>query len=156
MSQFLFHYHRLDPQTVGAQVVSRFWLAMTVGSLIGAALLKLFDSRRVLIGATLCALVSLSAALFGPATVTVVAFPAIGLFASAMWPIIFSLALNSVTSGHGAFAGILCTGVVGAAAGLCTTGRIGASIVHALRNRANHRGRKFVPGIFAPGTGLHH
>jgi fucose permease len=32
-----------------------------------------------------------------------------------MWPIIFSLALNSVPSHHGSFSGILCTGIIGGA-----------------------------------------
>jgi fucose permease len=51
-------------------------------------LLKIFDSRRVLIGASVGALGCLSAALFGPASISVIAFPAIGLFASVMWPIV--------------------------------------------------------------------
>jgi fucose permease len=32
-----------------------------------------------------------------------------------MWSIIFSLALNSVSRHHGAFSGILCTGILGGA-----------------------------------------
>ena len=32
-----------------------------------------------------------------------------------MWSIIFSLALNSLSRHHGAFSGILCTGIVGGA-----------------------------------------
>jgi fucose permease len=32
-----------------------------------------------------------------------------------MWSIIFSLALNSVESHHGSFAGILCTAIIGGA-----------------------------------------
>jgi fucose permease len=32
-----------------------------------------------------------------------------------MWSIVFSLALNSLPSHHGAFSGILCTGIVGGA-----------------------------------------
>jgi FHS family L-fucose permease-like MFS transporter len=43
------------------------------------------------------------------------AFPLIGFCASVMWPIIFSLALNSVDRHHGAFSGILVTGIVGGA-----------------------------------------
>jgi fucose permease len=38
-----------------------------------------------------------------------------GFAASVMWPIIFSLALNSVSSHHGSFSGILCTGIIGGA-----------------------------------------
>jgi MFS transporter, FHS family, L-fucose permease len=54
-------------------------------------------------------------ALFGDAKVSLLAFPATGFFLSVMWSIVFSLALNSVSRHHGAFSGILCTGIVGGA-----------------------------------------
>ncbi|HVR25699.1 MAG TPA: hypothetical protein VMU26_20560 [Candidatus Polarisedimenticolia bacterium] len=44
-------------------------------------------------------------ALLGPGNVSALAFPAIGLFASVMWPIVISLALNSVAEHHGSFSG---------------------------------------------------
>jgi FHS family L-fucose permease-like MFS transporter len=59
--------------------------------------------------------VALSAALFGSGRVALFAFPAVGFFASIMWPTISSLALNSVAENQGAFSGILCTGIVGGA-----------------------------------------
>ena len=88
---------------------------MTAGCLLGMGLLKLFDSRRVLIGFSLGALCMLSSALFGPAEVSRVAFPCIGFFASIMWPTLVSLGLNSVPHHHGPFAGILCSGIMGGA-----------------------------------------
>jgi MFS transporter, FHS family, L-fucose permease len=69
--------------------------------------------------------VCLTAALFGPAGVSIVAFPLVGFFASIMWPVISSLALNSVPGHHGSFAGILCTGIVGGAIGPIIIGRLG-------------------------------
>jgi len=78
-------------------------------------LLKLFDSRRVLIGFSCGALVMLSLALFGDASMSRLAFPAIGLFASIMWPTIVALGLNSVAEHHGPLAGILCSGIMGGA-----------------------------------------
>jgi len=78
-------------------------------------LLKSFDSRYVLIGTCMGALLCLTAALFGPASVSVIAFPAIGLFASVMWPILVSLGLNSVAERQVSFARILSTGIVGGA-----------------------------------------
>jgi FHS family L-fucose permease-like MFS transporter len=125
MSTFLHQYHGLDPQTAGASAVSWFWGLMTVGCLIGMFLLKIFDSRKVMVGAGAGALLCLSAALFGPAQVSAIAFPAIGLFASVMWPIVVSLALNSVSEFHGSFAGILGTGIMGAAVVPLIIGRIG-------------------------------
>jgi fucose permease len=67
----------------------------------------------------------LTAALFGRASVSVVAFPAIGLFASVMWPILVSLGLNSVAEHRGSFAGILSTGIMGGAVVPVIIGRIG-------------------------------
>ena len=125
ISNFLHQYHGFDPHTTGAAAVSWFWGLLTVGCVIGLLLLKLFDSRKVLIGACAGALLCLSAALFGPARVSLMAFPAIGLFASVMWPIVVSLALNSVVEYHGSFSGILGTGIIGAAIVPVIIGRIG-------------------------------
>ncbi len=99
----------------GKTAVSLFWGLMTAGCFLGLILLKLFDSRRVLIGFTAAAMLCLTLALFGPARVSLWAFPLIGFCASVMWPIIFSLALNSLDRHHGAFSGILVTGIVGGA-----------------------------------------
>ncbi|MDI6846114.1 MAG: sugar MFS transporter [Candidatus Saccharicenans sp.] len=115
ISQFLKTYHALDPQTAGARAVSYFWGLMTVGCLLGLLLLKLMDSRKVLIIFSLAAIFLLSLALFGPVEVSRLAFPLMGFACSVMWSIIFSLALNSVESYHGAFSGILCTGIIGGA-----------------------------------------
>src|SRR6202140_4322313 len=106
MSSFLRQYHGLDPHTTGAAAVSWFWGLLTAGCLVGMLLLKIFDSRKGLIGACVGALFCLSAALLGPANVSVLAFPAIGLFASVMWPIIISLALNSEEEHPGSVSGI--------------------------------------------------
>ncbi|UWZ84217.1 MFS transporter [Occallatibacter riparius] len=125
ISRFLSQYHGFDPHTTGADAVSWFWGLMTAGCFLGMILLKWFDSRRVLLGFSACALVGLSVALFGPAGVSLYAFPAIGFFASIMWPTVMSLALNSVAEHHGTFAGILCTGIVGGAVVPLIIGRIG-------------------------------
>ena len=115
MSEFLSTYHGLDPQTVGATAVSTFWGLMTAGTVLGLFLLKIMDSRKVLIVFTSIVLICLAAALFGSANVARVAFPAIGFFIAVMWPIIFSLALNSMEEHHGSFSGILVTGIAGGA-----------------------------------------
>lgn len=115
ISSFLSTYHGYDPQTIGAQTISWFWGLMTAGTLLGLVFLKLVDSRKVLIGFTLAALVCLTAALFGPGAVARIAFPLIGFFASVMWPIIISLGLNSVAAHHGSVSGIFITGIAGGA-----------------------------------------
>lgn len=125
ISQFLVEYHHADPHTTGATAVSSFWGLLTLGCLLGLLLLKLFDSRHVLIGFSVAALLSLTAALFGSEKVSLVAFPLIGFFASIMWPVISSLALNSVAEYHGSFAGILCTGIMGGAVVPVIIGRLG-------------------------------
>jgi MFS transporter, FHS family, L-fucose permease len=115
MSQFLSTYHHYSPTTEGAHAVGLFWGLMSVGCLLGLVLLKLFDAKKVLAGFTLFALVFLGMALYGPANVALFAFPMLGFFLSVMYSIIFSTALNSVTRNHGAFSGILCTGILGGA-----------------------------------------
>jgi fucose permease len=128
ISNFLYQYHGFDPHTTGATAVSWFWGLLTAGCLIGLLLLKVFDSRKVLIGGCLGALFCFSAALFGPAKISLIAFPAIGLFASVLWPIVVSLALNSVAEYHGSFSGILGTGIIGGAVVPVIIGRIGDSL----------------------------
>jgi fucose permease len=125
ISEFLSVYHRVDPHTKGAMEVAWFWGLLTIGCALGLALLKLLDSRKVLIGASLGAMAALTAALFGNTAVALIAFPAIGFFASVMWPVIMSLALNSLPHSHGAFAGILCTAIVGGAIVPLWIGQIG-------------------------------
>ena len=115
VSEFLRLYHNVDPKTVGADVVANVWLLFAIGCLIGIGVLKIFRSKQVIIGTTLLALISLTFGLFGSLSVAKIAFPAVGFFFSAMWPVIFSLALNSVSTEHGTFSGILCTGIAGGA-----------------------------------------
>ncbi|MBN2264464.1 MAG: MFS transporter [Candidatus Aminicenantes bacterium] len=125
LSQFLSTYHACDPQTTGAARVAQFWGLMTVGGIHGLFLLKFVDSRRVLVSFTGSAIVFLTLGLFGPAPVAKFAFPLVGFAAAVMWPIIFSLALNSVPSRHGSFSGILCTGIIGGALVPLLIGRLG-------------------------------
>jgi fucose permease len=132
ISKFLSQYHGFDPHTPGATAVSEFWGLMTVGCFAGMLLLKIFDSRSVLVVASIGALSSLSVALVGSASLSRYAFPAIGLFASVMWPIIVSLALNSVAEHHGAFSGILSTAVIGRAVVPVIIGRLGDDSHHGL------------------------
>ncbi|HKG67405.1 MAG TPA: MFS transporter, partial [Segetibacter sp.] len=85
------------------------------GGVAGLLLLKIMDSRKVLIIFTSLALVCLTLALFATAKISLIAFPLVGFFASVMYPIIFSLALNSVEEHHGSFSGIIVTGIIGGA-----------------------------------------
>lgn len=115
ISKFLQTYHQLDPAVEGAQAISYFWGLLTLGCLLGLILLKVFDSRKVLMLFTAAAMISLALGLFGSAHLAIICFPLTGFFASVMWSIIFSLALNSVPQHHGTFSGILCTAIAGGA-----------------------------------------
>jgi len=125
MSQYLASAHGLDARTVGAHAVAGFWGAMTTGCLLGLVLLKLADSRAILVGFGVAAFVTLTTALFGSTAMAVFAFPLCGFALSIMWSVIFALALNSVREHHGTFAGILCTGIVGGALVPLAVGRLG-------------------------------
>ena len=128
ISEFLRRYHGLRPDVEGAKTVAWFWGSMTLGCAAGLLLLKLFDSRKILVGATSLGAISLTAALFGPLEITRIGFAVVGFCASVMWPIIFSLALNSVARHHGSFSGILCTGIIGGAIAPLIIGWLGDRI----------------------------
>src|SRR5688572_18862750 len=115
MSKFLQLYHGLDPATDGATAISYFWGLITLGCFLGLFLMKLFDSRSVLVVFAAAAITTLTLALFGNVTISTIAFPAAGFFLSIMWSVVFSLGMNSVPHHHGTFSGILCTGIVGGA-----------------------------------------
>lgn len=115
MSKFLQLYHGVDPATGGATAISYFWGLITIGCFLGLLLLKLFDSRSVLVVFAAGGIITLLIALFGSVNVSLIAFPITGFFLSIMWSVVFSLGMNSVPQHHGTFSGILCTGIVGGA-----------------------------------------
>jgi MFS transporter, FHS family, L-fucose permease len=125
MSQFLSTYHGFSPIREGARAVGLFWGLMSVGCVLGMVLLRLLDAKVVLAVFATLALFAVALALFGSAEVSLLAFPATGFFLSVMWSIIFSLALNSLSEHHGAFSGILCTGILGGAVVPLLVGMLG-------------------------------
>ena len=128
MSQFLSTYHHFPPAREGAHAVALFWGLMSLGCLLGMLLLRLLDARVVLGAFTVLALACVAVALFGAAELSLLAFPASGFCLSVMWSIIFSLALNSLSRHHGAFSGILCTGILGGALVPLLVGMLGDRI----------------------------
>ena len=115
MSKYLQAYHGFDFETIGASAVGNFWGLMTVGGILGLVLLKLFDSKVILKVFTVLTIFFLISALFGSASISLYSFQACGFFMSIMYPIIISLALNSLDEHHGSFAGILMSGIMGGA-----------------------------------------
>ena len=88
---------------------------MTVGTLIGLILIKLIDSRKLLIFLSCLSILILSFGLFGEKWIAVIAIPCLGLSISSMWSIIIALALNSFTKNHGTVSGIMMAGISGGA-----------------------------------------
>lgn len=115
MSKFLYTYHGYNPEVEGASAIAWFWGLMSLGCLLGLLILKLVDSKLVLKAVTLLAMLTVLIALTGTAPMALSAFPVAGFFLSVMFSIIFSLALNSEEKHHGAFSGILCSGIFGGA-----------------------------------------
>ena len=116
MSKFLQVYHGLDYETVGAGAVANFWGLMTIGGIVGLILLKFLDSKIVLKLFTVLSIISLGIALYvSSSEISLYAFQMSGFFLAVMYPIIVSLALNSVSKHHGSFAGILMSGIMGGA-----------------------------------------
>lgn len=115
ISEFLRTYHGLHPEVEGAAAVGWFWGLMTIGCLIGMGLLKVLDSKVVLRVFVLAALAVLTLSLFGGKSLALHGFETLGFCLSVMYPVTFSLALNSISKHHGTFSGILCTGIAGGA-----------------------------------------
>ena len=115
MSLFLNMYHGVSPEGAGATTVAWFWGLMSIGCLLGLVIVKLIDSKLMLRIFSMIAIFNLAIALFGPTQVAIIAFACCGFSISIMFSVIFALALNSVDKHHGAFSGILCTGIFGGA-----------------------------------------
>jgi fucose permease len=125
MSKYFQDVHGLDPLTEGTSRLSLYWLLLTVGCLGGMLLLRFFESRKVLAFSTVCAIASLFIALHSGARVSVIAFPMIAVFESVMWPIIMSLALNSVSKHHEVLSGFMFMAFIGGAIGPVIIGNMG-------------------------------
>lgn len=115
MSLFLNRYHGVSPEGAGATTVAWFWGLMSIGCLLGLLIVKLMDSRLMLRIFSIIAILNLAVALFAPMRMATIAFAGCGFSISIMFSVIFALALNSVDKHHGAFSGILCTGIFGGA-----------------------------------------
>jgi len=124
-SQFFYTYHNIDPQTEGARVISNFWGNMTIGTLLGLMLIKLIESRILLIFLSILSIVLLTLGLFGDTWISLISISTLGLSISSMWSIIIALALNSFKKNHGALSGILMTGISGGAIYPLIIGSIG-------------------------------
>ncbi len=125
ISQFLLEYRGFDPHTTGAKTVAWFWGTFTAGNLLAILLLKIFDSRHVLITFSGASAVFLAAALFAPGRAAVAGFILLGFGISTLWPVVYSLAMNSVPEHHGALSGMLVTATVGGAAVPLLIGGVG-------------------------------
>lgn len=115
MSEFLSVYHGVSPEQEGARTVGLFWGLMSLGCVLGLGLLKILDSKIILRIFTLIAAATLVVAVTGDRETALIAFPLTGFFISVMFSVIFSLALNSSPDHHGAYSGILCSGIFGGA-----------------------------------------
>ena len=125
MSKYFQDVHGLDPLTEGATLLSIYWLLLITGCFAGMILLKFFDSRKVLAVLTVCAIISLLLALHGGTSVSKITYPMVAAFESVIWPIIMSLAFNSVTKHHEALSGFMFTAAVGGALGPAIVGNLG-------------------------------
>jgi fucose permease len=125
ISSFLQRYHNVDPTRAAQISVSGFWGAMAIGCAVSLVLLKLFDCRKILLVFMSCGVITLLLSLFGSRTMALVGLPMMGFWCSVGWPIVFSLALNSLEKHHGSFAGVLCTGIIGGGVMLPFVGKLG-------------------------------
>lgn len=125
MSKFFQDSYGLDPLTEGASILSWYWILLSCGCLLGMLCLKFFDSRKVLAVFTFLAIVCFTLGIYGGVAVARVSYPLVGLFESVMWPVILSLAINSVDKNHETLTGFMFTASIGGALGPVIMGIIG-------------------------------
>ncbi|SNZ01755.1 MFS transporter [Flagellimonas pacifica] len=147
MSKFFQDIHGFDPLITGASILSWYWILISGGCIVGMLLLKVFDSRKVLGSLAVLAMVSASLGIYKSAGISKIAFPAVGVFLSVMWPIIISLALNSFKKHHEALTGFLYMATVGGAFGPLIMGSLSDAI--GIRLSMNYI---FLPLIFILGV----
>ncbi|TKK70140.1 sugar MFS transporter [Ilyomonas limi] len=123
--QFLSSYHAVDPQTTGSLVLSLYWLLLSLGCVFGMVLLRYFSSLKILLLFTIAAVTSFCCAIFGTRTMAIWFFPITGLFHSVMWPLILSLAMNTINKHHGSLSGLLFAASSGGAFGAMMVGKLG-------------------------------
>jgi fucose permease len=123
--QFLSTFHAVNPQTTGSLVLSLYWLLLSLGCVFGMVLLKYFDSLKILLAFTIAAVAAFCCALFGTREMATWFFPIVGLFHSVMWPLILSLAMNTINKHHGTLSGLLFAASSGGAFGAWMVGRLG-------------------------------
>jgi fucose permease len=123
--QFLNSFHAVNPQTTGSLVLSLYWLLLSLGCIFGMVLLKYFDSLKILFVFTAAAVTSFCCALFGTRGMALWFFPITGLFHSVMWPLILSLAMNTINKHHGSLSGLLFAASSGGAFGAWMVGKLG-------------------------------
>lgn len=124
MSEFFSKHHHLNPETTGASILSWYWILLSLGCMAGLFLLKIWSSRFVLGLFTLCAVICFSLSLYGPFQIAKITYPLVGFFESVMWPIILSLAVNSVNKNHETLTGFMFTASVGGVVGSVIIGNI--------------------------------
>jgi len=127
MMQFLSTFHAIDTITTGPVVLSSYWILLAAGCVVGMLLLRYLHSKTVLLIFTILAILAFSVATLGGKTLSLYAFPMVGLFHSVMWPLILAMAMNSITKFHGSLSGILFAASSGGAFGSFMVGSIGDS-----------------------------
>lgn len=125
LTKFFEDHHGVDPQREGAMILSYYWLLLTAGCSVGLVLLKFFPSRLVLMMLTVLAIVFFLIGLLSSARVAMWAFPLVAACESVMWPVILSLALNSVKQDHEKLSGLMYTASLGGAIGPVVVGFFG-------------------------------
>ena len=95
--------------------VYALFLGMTgVGRVVGGSALKRFGTVRVLRFCAVMTMVSLLVATLGSLKLSVIGFPACGLFISVIYPLLYTGTMNSFDKYQGTISGLLCTSYIAA------------------------------------------
>jgi FHS family L-fucose permease-like MFS transporter len=92
-----------------------FFIALAAGRLLGSGVLSFMGARRFFLVSALMGLAGLGALLFGSRPLALAGIACCGLGFANIWPLIFSLTVESRPERSGALSGLMCMAIFGGA-----------------------------------------
>jgi MFS transporter, FHS family, L-fucose permease len=102
-------------ESEAAKFIAYYWGGAMVGRFIGAVVMQHISAGKVLAFNAVLAIVLIGLAIISSGNLAMWAILSVGLFNSIMFPTIFSLAINGLSSATSHGSGVLCLAIVGGA-----------------------------------------
>ncbi|HEX3743185.1 MAG TPA: MFS transporter [Bryobacteraceae bacterium] len=112
---FLKESYRVDVNSLGLLGTGLFFLALTIGRFSGGVILNWMSARKFFIVTSLVSIVALGGMFVNDRTVAVASFFLVGLGFANIFPLVFSLAVESLPQYTNELSGLMVTAIVGGA-----------------------------------------